>query len=86
MKNREIDCDNPVQEAKKFYDSIAFGGIESKLENGKGYLTKLKDGTVITFREITSTEGSPAVEINIKKTSESSGIKSQKIHFEKENK
>lgn len=85
-KNREIDCANPIKEAKTFYDKIANGGIEKPMDNGKGYITTLKDGTIISYREITSTVGSPAVEINIKKSTNSSGIKSQKIHFEEENK
>lgn len=84
--NREIDCDNPLNEANKFYNFIANGGIETTLENGKGLSTKLKDGTVITYREITSTLNSPAVEINIKKSTDTGGIKKQKIHFEKEKK
>ena len=45
-------------------------------------MTKLKDGTIITYREITSTKDSPAVEINIKQSNDSGGIKNQKIHFE----
>jgi hypothetical protein len=85
-RNREIDCDNPIIVSKNFYDSIANGGIETTLENGKGLITKLKDGTIITYREITSTANSPAVEINIKKSTNNSGIKTQKIHFEKEKK
>lgn len=85
-KNRVIHCDDPVSEAKKFYDTIANGGIEASLENGKGFFTRLKDGTIITYREITSTVDSPAVEINVKKSTDTGGIKTQKIHFEKEKK
>lgn len=53
------------------------------MNNGKGFITELKDGTIISYREITSTEGSPAVEINIKKSTDTGGVKKQKIHFEK---
>ena len=78
---RQINSNNPLKTAKLFYEKIANGGIEKKLPNG-AFVTKLKDGTIITFREITSTAGSPAIDINIKKSSSSSGIKNQKIHFE----
>lgn len=83
---RQIDCSDPIRESKKFYDKLANGGIEEILPNGKGVITSMKDGTVITYRVITSTEGSPAVDINIKRSSDTGGIKKQKIHFEKENK
>ena len=83
---RQIDCSDPIRESKKFYDKLANGGIEEILPNGKGVMTSMKDGTVITYRVITSTEGSPAVDINIKRSSDTRGIKKQKIHFEKENK
>lgn len=83
---RQIDCSDPIRESKKFYDKLANGGIEEILPNGKGVMTSMKDGTVITYRVITSTEGSPAVDINIKRSSDTGGIKKQKIHFEKENK
>lgn len=81
---RQIDCSDPISESKEFYDNLTNGGIEEILPNGKGVMTLMKDGTVITYRVITSTEGSPAVDINIKKSSGTGGIKKQKIHFEKE--
>lgn len=33
---RNIASDDPVVTAKDFYDKLAFGGIEKKMENGKG--------------------------------------------------
>ncbi len=80
---RQILSNDPISTAKEFYSLIAKGGIENKLPNNKGLFTKLKDGTIIVFREITSTPNSPAVEINIKGSNTTSGIKGQKIHFEK---
>ena len=82
----QIETSNPIEESKKFYDTIAYGGIEKPMSNGKGYITELKDGTIISYREVTSTEGSPAVEINIKKSTDTGGVKKQKIHFEKRKK
>lgn len=41
----------------------------------------MSDGTIITYREVSSSDASPAVDINIKKSTNPSGVKSQKIHF-----
>lgn len=39
------------------------------------------DGTIITFRPISSSDGSPAVDINIKGSDNHGKLKAQKIHF-----
>lgn len=84
---RNISSKNPVATAKQFYDEAAHGGIQHviKFKNGdvKGYTTNLKDGTVITWRHTSSSDGTPAVDISIKKSVSSTGIKRQKIHFVK---
>lgn len=51
--------------------------------NGKGHYTKMKDGSILSYREVSSSDGTPAVEINIKKSTDHGGIKYQKIHFAK---
>jgi len=57
------------------------------LSNGEGARTQMKDGTIITYREVSHSDGTSAVDINVSKSSGSTGgIKSQKIHFVKENK
>ncbi len=79
-----IYSDDPVATAKDFYDKIGFGGIEEPTPNGKGFKTSLADGTIITWREISSSDdGSPAVDINIKYSKDSGGLKTHKIHFVK---
>lgn len=83
---RNIKTDRPLQESKNFYDKIAYGGIESELPNGKGYMTEMSDGSIITYREYESSDGSPVVDINIKYSNDSSTIKQQKIHFVKRGK
>ena len=84
---RHIKSDNPSVTAKDFYDRIAHGGIENEIidRNGniKGAKTKMADGTIVTWREISNSDGSPAVDINIKKSTDSGGLKFQKIHFVK---
>lgn len=80
---RQIDGEDAIITARRFYETLAYGGIEENLPNGKGVRAMLKDGTFVIYREITSTPGSPAVEINIRKSKDNFGIKYQKIHFEK---
>lgn len=86
-KVRNIKSDDPSKTAKEFYDTIAHGGIEESTferdgtENGK--MAHLSDGSVITWRNVSHSDGSPAVDINIEKSSDNGGIKKQKIHFVK---
>lgn len=75
---RIIKSPDPITTARDFYSRIRAGGDVSPLPNGKGTMTKLSDGTLIVYREVTSTPGSPAVEITV---SGSKTIKNQKIHF-----
>ena len=53
------------------------------MTNGKGDRVDFADGTTITYRVITSTKGSKAVDIKVVSKSEG-GISAQKIHFVKE--
>ena len=80
---RNISGADPVKTAKDFYDKAAHGGIERPMANGKGLYTKMKDGSILSFREVSSSDGSPAVEINIKNSNDHGDIKYQKIHFVK---
>ena len=80
---RSIISDDPVKTAKDFYDKAAHGGIEHQMDNEKGVYTKMKDGSILSFREITSSADSPAVEINIRESNNHGDIKYQKIHFSK---
>ena len=80
---RNIKSDDPVKTAQDFYDKAAHGGIEKQMNNGKGVYTKMKDGSILSYREVSSFDGSPAVEINIRQSTEHGDIKYQKIHFVK---
>lgn len=75
---RIIKSNDPVRTSIDFCNRIGENGVKTTLPNGKGTKTVLSDGTVIVHRIITSTKGSPAVEISV---SGSSNIKNQKIHF-----
>ena len=65
------------------YDKLAYGGKE-QIVNDNMRITHMADGTVITMRKVSSSDGTPAVDINIEKSRGSGGVKSQKIHFVKE--
>lgn len=85
---RNIASIDPKSTAKEFYDKITYGGIETNIYNKDGEIvgkkSKLADGSVVSWREISSSDGSPAVEINIEKSVNNANIKQQKIHFVKE--
>ena len=79
---RVIDCDDPISESESFYNQIGRGGKISVLPHGNGTTTRLDDGTIITYRVITTTTDSPAVQINVKFVE--TRINDQKIHFIKD--
>lgn len=79
-KPREIFVSNPTSSASQFFNILKQGG-KDKLFNtshGIGIESNLPDGSRITYRPITSSKGSPAVEITI---SGSDYIKPKKYHF-----
>lgn len=78
----DLFFDDPIAAAKAFYDKIAYGGIENKTGEDN-WTTKMKDGTYVNFRIHTSSEGSPAVQIDIKDSNDDAGIECHKIHFSK---
>ena len=83
-ETRNIFSDNPLATATDFYDRIANGGIEHTYDGGSRKITQMADGTIITWRNTSNSDGSPVVEINIKGSSHSGGLKKQKIHFMEE--
>ncbi len=78
---RIITSKNPLDTAYDFYKIATKGGISSKLENGKGIRTDMFDGTCFTLREISKSDGGPAINISARKGTSNSGVKTQKIHF-----
>ena len=80
---RVIKTSNPERTSKDFYHKLGLGGKTEPLKNGHGTRTTLDDGTIIVHRLITSTAGSPAVDI---KVIHPKVVKSQKVHFIKEDK
>ena len=84
-RTRNIAAEDNLKAARDFYDKLAFGGKE-QIINYHFSITRMADGTVITIREVSHSDGTPAVDINIKNSTHTGGVKGQKIHFIKETK
>ena len=59
--------------------TIANGGKEKTCDGGKQKITQMADGTIITWRVTSHSDGTPVVEINIKGSSHTGGLKKQKF-------
>ena len=75
---RVFKCDDPLKESAEFYKKLSKGGVETPLPRGNGVKTTFDDFSVVTYREITKTPNSPAIDIKIKTPGK---IRGQKIHF-----
>ena len=82
-RTRNIIAADNLTAAQDFYDKIAFGGKE-RIVNDNMRITRMADGTVITMRKISHSDGTPAVDINIEPSTHTGGVKSHKIHFVQE--
>ncbi len=83
---RNIISDNPTETAKQFYDDLTYGGIESNLmyKDGtiKGKHTQMADGTTVNYRYVSSSsDKSPAVDIDVQFSNSHGTLITQKIHF-----
>lgn len=60
---REIYSSDHINESKKFYDLLSYGGLQTSFTKGKtvNLKTVMADGTIVTYRKTTSTENSPAI-------------------------
>ena len=79
---RNITAEDNMEAATDFYNRIAYGGKE-KIYSENMRITTMSDGTIITMRKRSTSDGTPVVDINISKSRGSGGIKKQKIHFVK---
>ncbi len=80
---RNIASPDNLLTAIDFYNKIAFGGKEQIVDDNLR-ITRMADGTIITMRKVSHSDGTPVVDINIERSAHNSGIKKQKIHFIKE--
>ena len=77
---RVIHSKNPERTAEEFFRLATRGG-DVLYDSPTRRTVRLKDRTTITYRVISSSDGSPAVDLKI---SEPSFIRTRKIHFIKE--
>ncbi len=80
QSTRHIVSSDNLATAKDFYDKIAYGGIEQKFGSNMR-ITRMADGTIITMRVVSHTDGTPVVDINIIDSTNPGGVKKQRIHF-----
>lgn len=80
LSTRNIASSDNLATAKDFYNKIAFGGKETIVDDNLR-ITRMADGTIITMRKVSHSDGTPVVDINIERSSHTGGIKKQKIHF-----
>ncbi len=80
---RNIFSTDNLSTATDFYNKIAFGGKENILHDNLR-ITRMADGTIITMRKVSHSDGTPVVDINIERSTQTGGIRKQKIHFIKE--
>lgn len=69
---------SPLKDAYEFQARLTRGFVSYERIEGKGHVCKMRDGTRISFRATSSSDGSPVVEIRI---SGLKRVKDQKIHF-----
>lgn len=83
---RNIISDEPLKTATKFFQRISDGSHVERRQTSKGgtlLLAYLSDGGIVSFRDCSSSDGSPVVEINILRSTDHGIVKQQKIHFVK---
>ena len=83
-RTRNIFSSDNLASAIDFYNKIAYGGKE-QIVNDNLRITRMADGSVITMRRVSHSDGTPVVDINIKPSKDSGGVKGQKIHFVEDN-
>ena len=80
LSTRNITSSDNLATAKDFYNKIAFGGKET-IVNDNLRITRMADGTIITMRKVSHSDGTPVVDVNIERSPHTGGVKKQKIHF-----
>lgn len=83
LSTRNIEAVDNLAAAIDFYNKIAFGGKETVV-NDNLRITRMADGSIITMRRVSHSDGTPVVDVNIERSTHTGGLKKQKIHFIKE--
>jgi hypothetical protein len=77
---RIIESPDPIATAERFFRLAAEGGT-MRTDKPNIKVAELKDGSFITFRVVSSSDGTPAVDLNL---TPPTYVKTRKIHFTKE--
>lgn len=77
---RNIESSNPARTAAEFAAIAGENPVSAVAIEGKGMVYRMRDGSVITHRFSSTSDGTPVVDINVKDVP---GVKAQKIHFTK---
>lgn len=78
-KTRNIASSDNISTATDSYNKIALGGTEKIYDNGNRRITQMSDGSVITWRKTSTSDGTSVVEINISNSTHTGGVKKQKF-------
>ena len=77
---RRLYSDDPAATARYFYDTLGRGGALRRID--RGYIRTFDDGTHVTYRPVSGSDGSPAIQITVRNPN-SPLARYQKIHFMK---
>lgn len=77
-RSRRLYSDDPSATARLFYDTLGRGGQVRRID--RGYIRTFDDGTHITYRPVSRSDGSPAIQISVQNP-RSPLARYQKIHF-----
>ena len=79
---RHIESRDPIATSHKFYGLLTDGG-ETLRQTTTMTIKKMSDGAIVTWRLVSSSDGSPAVDINMSRVV-GGVVRTHKIHFIKE--
>ena len=78
---RVISCIDPIETSHVFFQRLTHGATHEIATNNRGMeyqRATFADGSIVTYRVVTSTPDSPAVQISVTRAGP---IRNQKIHF-----
>lgn len=78
---RVISCIDPIETSRAFFQRLTYGATHEIAMNNRGMKYQratFSDGSIVTYRVVTSTPDSPAIQISIARAGL---IRNQKIHF-----
>lgn len=83
-RNGRVRIIESVDPAKDAYDFQSPAGnnpsVFKVIDGGKEHVMRMRDGTIITYRRYSNSDGTPVVELSLV---DAPGVRNQKIHFVK---